>query len=117
MRSHCAADMQKRSMMMSAGGNISLAAFLITRPPYGYIGCAFLSLIPVTIPAIHMMMNYYCSDGWEGCGPPGKVVHNHKDGSRDVCALRPYSRHTVPLPPFPPSLPSVDLPLAAMRCS
>ena len=42
MRSHCDADMQKRPMMMTANpaGNISLAAFLITRPPYGYIGCA-----------------------------------------------------------------------------
>jgi hypothetical protein len=78
MRSHCAADMQNRSMMMSAkgakhgalsgisfpcggpehaladrcfshensktapfsAGNTSLAAFLVTRPPYGYIGCA-----------------------------------------------------------------------------
>ena len=66
MRSHCAADMQsecrngrlgpltvaatltrpflrtERSMMMTADptGNTSLAAFLVTRPPYGYIGCA-----------------------------------------------------------------------------
>jgi hypothetical protein len=40
MRSHCAADMQKRSMMMSAGPpagiNQTLAAFLVTRPPCAY---------------------------------------------------------------------------------
>jgi hypothetical protein len=41
-RSHCAAGMQNRSMMMSALGeyadtktfNQTLAAFLVTRPPY-----------------------------------------------------------------------------------
>ena len=53
MRSHCAADMQKRSMMMTAdpAGNTSLAAFLVTRPPYGYIGCAPPSLsLHVAVP-------------------------------------------------------------------
>lgn len=42
MRSHCAPEMQKRSMLMAANpaGNTSLAAFLVARPPYGYIGCA-----------------------------------------------------------------------------
>jgi len=46
MRQHCDATMQERPLMMSAaGGNTSLAAFLVVRPPYGYIGY-----------------------GWHGCG-------------------------------------------------
>ena len=35
MRRYCAPAMQRRPLMMSAGGgNISLASFLIVRPPY-----------------------------------------------------------------------------------
>jgi hypothetical protein len=40
MENYCKPEMQQRPMMMAAGAadNATIAAFLITRPPIGFIG-------------------------------------------------------------------------------